>query len=197
FWTDFEPVLDEDDARVDHGLLDRRRLLQESLNLIGCGVAHHALYTRTVVPTAIEDHDFTGSRKVADVALHIHLRLLALSRRRQRDDAKHSRAHALGNRLDRAALARGVSSFEHDAHLGPCRFYPLLHRDKFAMQAAEVALILLVLHALDAVVVAVVVACLMLLLVLLLGHGGTSRSRLDVEPLSDPCGLSGQNADDR
>ena len=44
--------------------------------------------------------------KVRDVALHVHLRLLALGGRGQRDDAEHPGADPLGDRLDRPALAR-------------------------------------------------------------------------------------------
>ena len=48
------------------------------------------------------------------VALHVDLGLLAVRRRRQRDDAEDARADALGERADRAALAGGVASLEDD-----------------------------------------------------------------------------------
>ena len=80
---------------------------------------HHPLDAGAVVPTAVEDHDLAGGREVRQVALDVHLRLLALGRRRQRHDAEHARADPLGDRLDRAALAGGVPALEHDADLGP------------------------------------------------------------------------------
>ena len=43
--------------------------------------------------------------QVRQVALHVHLALFPLGRRRQRDDAKDARTHALGDGLDGAALA--------------------------------------------------------------------------------------------
>ena len=46
-------------------------------------------------------------------------RLFALGRRRQRDDAKHARAHALGDRLDRAALAGAVAPSKTMQTLSP------------------------------------------------------------------------------
>ena len=46
-----------------------------------CGAkAHYSFYTGTVVPTSVEDDDLTGSRKMRDVALDIHLRMLSLGR---------------------------------------------------------------------------------------------------------------------
>ena len=76
--------------------------------------AHDIFDAGAVVPAAVEDHDFAGGRKVRDVALHIHLALFAVARRRQRDDAEYARTDALGDRLDRAALARGVAALEDD-----------------------------------------------------------------------------------
>ncbi len=73
-----------------------------------------------VVPAAIEDDDLAGRREVLHVALHVHLALLAIRRRRQRHEAEDARADALGDRLDRAALAGGVAPLEdHDRRAGP------------------------------------------------------------------------------
>jgi hypothetical protein len=60
--------------------------------------------------------------EVLHVALHVHLRLLAVRRRRQRDDAKHARAHALGDRADRAALAAAVATLKDDDDAQPVCF---------------------------------------------------------------------------
>jgi hypothetical protein len=51
-------------------------------------------------------------RKVLDVALHEHLGLLTVRRRGKRGDAENARTDALRDRLDGAALAGGVTSFE-------------------------------------------------------------------------------------
>jgi hypothetical protein len=42
--------------------------------------AHHRLHAGPVVPAAVEDHDLAGGREVGEVALDVHLRLLALVR---------------------------------------------------------------------------------------------------------------------
>ena len=76
--------------------------------------AHHVLDAGAVVPTAVEDHDLAGRRKVLHVTLHVHLRLFAVGRRRQRDDAEDARADSLGDGADRAALAGSVAAFEDD-----------------------------------------------------------------------------------
>ena len=82
------------------------------------------------------------------VALHVHLALLALRRRGQRHDAEHARAHALGDRLDRPALAGGVAAFEDDADLQALRHDPLLQLDELDVQALELLLVFLPAHAL-------------------------------------------------
>jgi hypothetical protein len=74
---------------------------------------------------------------VAEVALDVHLRLLALGRCRQRDDAKDARADALGDRLDRAALAGAVAALEDDADLEPLVDDPLLEVDELDVELLQ------------------------------------------------------------
>ncbi len=88
--------------------------------------AHHVLDPGPVVPTAVEDHDFAGRRGVLQVALHVQLGLLAVGRRRQRHHAEDARADALGDRLDRAALAGGVPSLEDHDHPLALFLHPVL-----------------------------------------------------------------------
>ena len=93
-------------------------MLEEPLRLLLGAEAHDPLDAGPVVPTAVEDDDLAGSREVRDVALHVHLRLLALGRRGQRHDAETRGTHPFGDRFDRPALAGGVAAFEDDADLG-------------------------------------------------------------------------------
>ena len=108
------------------------------------GEAHHALHARPVVPAAVEDDDLARRREMGQVALDVHLRLLALGRRGQGDDAEVARAHALGDRLDRAALARGVAALEDDAHLQAGVDHPLLHLHQLDVQLLELLRVFLV-----------------------------------------------------
>ena len=78
--------------------------------------AHHILDAEAVIPTAVEDDDLARRREVLHVTLHIHLRLLAIGRRRQRDGAKHAGADPLGQGANGAAFARGVAALEDDDH---------------------------------------------------------------------------------
>src|SRR5207244_4985931 len=144
--ADLEPVLHEQDAVIDHRLLNRGYQLEEPPGLFLGTETHDPLDPGTVVPAAVEDDDLAGRRKVRKVALHVHLRLLAFRRRGQRNDPEHARADALGYRLNRPALTGRVSTFEHDAHLRARSLHPLLHRHQLAVQAAQLVLILLVLH---------------------------------------------------
>lgn len=65
------------------------------------------------------------------------LRLLALRRRRQRNDPKHARTDSFGQGLDRASLARSVAPFENDADLQPLMLHPFLQFHQFDLQAEE------------------------------------------------------------
>ena len=103
----------------------RRALLEEALGLLLGAEAHHPLDAGAVVPAAIEDHDLARRREVPDVALDVHLRLLALGRRGERHHAEDPWADALGDPLDRAALAGRVPTLEDDADLGAGRLDPL------------------------------------------------------------------------
>ena len=112
---DLQPELDQLDAAVDDASFRpagraRRKLSYCSLR----AEAHDVLDAGAVVPAAIEDHDLARRREVRDVALHVHLRLLAIGGRRQRHDPEDARADPLGERADRPALAGRVAALEDD-----------------------------------------------------------------------------------
>src|SRR5262249_43151504 len=86
-----EPILQDRDAGVDHGLLDGRHRLQEEVRLLIRAEAHDAFDAGAVVPAAVEDHDLPRRRQVTDVALDIHLRFLALGRGGQGNHAEDAR----------------------------------------------------------------------------------------------------------
>src|SRR5262245_13501751 len=109
---DLEPDLDEPDATLDDEVLDLRRELEEALVLVLVAKAHDIFDPGPVVPTAVEDHDFPGSGKELNIALHEHLRLLAVGRGRQSNHAKHARAHPLGQGLDGSTLTGGIAPLE-------------------------------------------------------------------------------------
>ncbi len=148
--ADLQPVLEEQDARVDHRLLDPRRQIKEAPGLLGGAESHHPFDAGPVVPAPVEDDHLAGRREVRQVPLDVHLGLLALGRRRQRDHPEHPGADPLGDRLDGAALAGGVAALEHDADLGPGVLDPLLDGDQLAVQAPQLVLVLLALHLRDA-----------------------------------------------
>ena len=110
--ADFEPKFDELDAGIDDKSLDLGADLQKAPVLLVRAKAHHAFYARPVIPTAVEDHDLACPREVLHVALHIHLRLLAVRWRRQGNNAEDAGTHALGDCLDRAAFSRRVAALE-------------------------------------------------------------------------------------
>src|SRR5690349_1885232 len=78
--------------------------------------AHYRFYASSIVPAAIEDNDLAGRRKMLNVTLDIQLGLFPLGGRRQRDDAKDTRAHPFGDRLYCSSLPSGVTAFEDHNH---------------------------------------------------------------------------------
>ena len=96
-----------------------------------------------VVPTAVEDHDFARGREMLHVALHVHLRLLAVGRRGQRHEAEHARADALGDGLDGAAFAGGVAALEDDDHAQALVFDPFLKLAQLGLELAQFLLVFL------------------------------------------------------
>src|SRR5262245_59990228 len=121
-----QPVLDQDDPRVDDRPLHRRDDAQEGLHLRRGGEGHHPLHPGAVVPATVEEHDLPPGRQVGQVALGVHLGPLPLGRRRQGYVAEDARAGALGQSLDYPALAGGVPPLEQHADLGPLGPDPLL-----------------------------------------------------------------------
>ncbi len=132
---DFEPDLDQYGAAVDDKLLDFGTKLEEALVLRGVDEAHHIFDAGAIVPATVEDHDFAAGGKARNVALDIHLALFAVARRRQRHDAEDARADALGDRLDRAALAGRVAALEYDDDPRFVRFDPVLQSGKARPEA--------------------------------------------------------------
>ena len=103
--------------------------------------AHHALDARAVVPTAVEQHDLARGGEVLDVALEVPLRALPLGGRGQGDDAADAGVEVLRHPLDRAALARGVASLEHDDETRAGRLDPLLHLDELGLHPQQLGLV--------------------------------------------------------
>jgi len=85
-------------------------------------------------------------RKVLNVTLPEHLRFLAIRGSRKRHHAKHARAHAFGNGLDRSALARRVPTFEQDDDSCSRLFDPSLQVAKLDLQLLELPLVSFAFH---------------------------------------------------
>src|ERR1700733_5258040 len=138
-----QPIFDEDDPGLDDGLLDRWRHLQKAFHLLHRREFHYPLDAGAIVPAAVEDHDFARCGQMAHITLNIHLRLLALCRCWERDDAIDARADPLGDRLDDPALAGAVTAFEHDHDFQSLGDDPELQPDQLPMQPREFALVFL------------------------------------------------------
>ena len=134
---DREPVFDEDDARAHQHSFELRHGAEELLALLVRAEAHDALDAGAVVPAAVEQNDLAAGRQMADVALEVPLRALALVRRRQRRDAADARIEALRDALDDAALAGRIAPFEDHDDLELLRDDPVLQLDELALQPEQ------------------------------------------------------------
>ncbi len=90
-----------------------------------------------VVPTAVEQDDFSWRRQVSDVALKIPLATLALCGRAERHDAADARVQALGDALDDAALPGGVAALEDDHDTQALQANQFLQLDQLELQMGE------------------------------------------------------------
>ena len=143
---DFQPDFDELDAAVHDVFLDLRAQFKKAGVLFLGAKAHHIFHARAVVPTAVEDHDLARRREMRHVTLDVHLRLLAVGRRRQRHNPKHARADPLGQRPDGAALARGIAAFEDDDDAQALVLDPLLEMAQLGLELAKFLLVFLRFH---------------------------------------------------
>ncbi len=141
--TSSQYLIKRDAVIDDHVLLELGADFQEALVLLLGAEAHDMFDAGAVVPAAIEDHDFAGRREVRQVALYIHLRLLAIGGRGQRHEPKDARADALGQRADRAALAGSVAAFEDDDDPLAGRLHPVLQGAELGLQLAQLLFIFL------------------------------------------------------
>jgi hypothetical protein len=144
--ADLEPYLDQQHPTLHHVPLEQRAQREKSAVLLLRTESHHMLDAGAVVPAPIEDDDFARGGEMREIALHVHLRLLAVRGCGQCDDPKDTRAYPLGDGLDRAAFAGGIASFEDDDHAQSLRFDPLLQHTQSALQLLKLLFVLLPLH---------------------------------------------------
>jgi hypothetical protein len=108
---------------------------EELLVLLGRTEPHHLLDSCAVVPTAVEQNDLAGCRKMRHIALEVPLRALAVIGCGQRHHATNPRIELLTDALDRAALAGGIPSFEQDQDLLPRGDHPILQLHELRLEA--------------------------------------------------------------
>jgi hypothetical protein len=83
---------------------------------------------------------------VWNVALDVHLGLLPLRGGGQGHHPEDTRACALGDAFDNAALSGGIAAFEEHADLGAADLHPLLHLDELDLELLQLLLKFLAAH---------------------------------------------------
>src|SRR5688572_9880531 len=76
--ADLQPNLDELNTAADHVVFHFRTELEKAFALLRTARAHHRLHAGAIIPTAVEDGDLAGRRKLLQVALHEELCLFAV-----------------------------------------------------------------------------------------------------------------------
>jgi hypothetical protein len=114
--------------------------------LVGRAESHDPLDARPVVPGAIEQDDFAGSRQLRDVALEVPLSALDFARLLEGDDAGAAGVQMLHEALDRAALTCGIAPLEQDDDPGARVLDPRLQFQQLDLQAVLVTLVGLARH---------------------------------------------------
>src|SRR4051812_46208438 len=127
------------------------------LGLLFGAEPHYPLDAGAVVPTAVEDYDFSSRGKMWNVALGVHLRFLSLCRCGKRNHPEHTRAHPLGHCFYRATLTGTVAAFEDNACPQAFVHHPFLKPDKLNVQPLELLLISLPLEFADGIMMVVLV----------------------------------------
>ena len=92
-----------------------------------------------LTPTAIEQDDLARRRQVWRVTLEVPLRALAIVGCGEGNDPGDARVEALGDSLDGATLAGGVTAFEQNDHLLLCLDNPVLQLDQLRLETEELA----------------------------------------------------------
>ena len=108
--------------------------------------AHDVLDSRAVVPTAIEDDNFTRGGKVLHVALEVHLSLFTVRWSGKGHHAEYTRADTLRERPNRATLSRTVAAFKHDDNAHVLVLDPLLELAQFPLKSTQFLFVFLAVH---------------------------------------------------
>ena len=90
--------------------------------------------TGSVVPAAIEQHEFFGDGQVRHIALEVPASSLPVRWPAERHDTCLTRAQVLHDALDAAVLAGGIPAFEHDQNLVAAANEVALQFDQFDLQ---------------------------------------------------------------
>lgn len=127
------------DTGAGEHALELRHAAEELFVLVVVAKPHDLLDARAVVPAAVEQHDFAGRRQVRDVTLEVPLGLFAVIRRRQGGNPADPGVQALGDALDHATFAGGITPFEQNHHFVAGLHHPALQFHQFALQAEQFA----------------------------------------------------------
>ena len=140
--ADREPVLDQHDAAADQHALELGAGAQELPVLVVGAEAHHALDAGAVVPGPVEQDHLARGRQVGDVALEVPLRPSRRRSGRGRATIRATRGlSALGDALDRPALAGGVAALEDHRRPGARGPDLLLLLDQLDLEPRELLLV--------------------------------------------------------
>ena len=115
--------------------------------------AHYVFDTGSVIPTAVEDHDLPGSRKMMHIALDVHLALFAIGGSRQRHLTKNPGTYSFRDCSNRAAFTCAISPLKHNNDAETFIPYPGLKFAKLRLEVAQLRFKRLAVHILLSILV--------------------------------------------
>lgn len=104
-------------AVLNKAALKGRHFVQKKLRLFGTAEPHHRFHNGAVVPRAVEEDHFTGTRKLRDITLEIPLTGLSVRGFGKSDHACTARIDVLRKTRDCTSLTGSVTAFKDHGDL--------------------------------------------------------------------------------
>src|SRR6516164_169011 len=109
FFADIQVVLHDLNTGADQHVLEGNYISQKVLIFSVGAEPHHAFNAGTIVPAAIEEHQFLRRRQMRSVALEVPRDAILVRGLAERHDADFTRAEMLGDAPNGAVLSTRIA----------------------------------------------------------------------------------------
>lgn len=137
----FQPILDENDPAINDVLFGDWTKFDKFPMLFGRAEAHHMFNAGTVVPTPVEQRNFSAGREVLHVPLHVYLGFLPVGWGGQGHNTKDPGTYPRGDSANRSSLPGAIAAFKDDDYSKPVVLDPCLKFAQLDLQPLKFVLI--------------------------------------------------------